>query len=59
MSNWDVDLDIQQSEFVEMPESLEDLMSVPVSTLDDLRSLDNNLAYFRALSGYRYLGIVI
>ena len=55
MNNWDIDLDIPQSEFVEMPESLEDLMSVPVSTLDDLLSLYNNLAYFRALRGYRYL----
>lgn len=55
MNNWDIDLDIPQSEFVEMPESLEDLMAVPVSTLDDLLSLYNNLAYFRALRGYRYL----
>ena len=44
MSNWDIDLDIPQSEFVEMPESLEDLMSVPVSTLDDLLSLYNKLS---------------
>ena len=55
MSNWDIDLDIPQSEFIEMPESLEDLMSVSVSTLDELLSLYYNLAYFRALRGYRYL----
>ena len=55
MSNWDIDLDIPQSEFVKMSDSLESLLSVPVSTLDDILHIHNHLAYFRALRGYRYL----